>query len=95
MNKRIKRKINKGKFYYYKGVMAWQHHAYQPDRRTKEIMLCYDVGGSETYWKSWKEVKTYMRSRAFLTKKGFQDLSNDFFNHEHLEDETPVLVGGI
>jgi len=62
MNKRIKKKILKGKFWYHKGQMLWQHHAYQADPRTREVLLCYDIeAGCEFYFKGWKDAKYYLR----------------------------------
>lgn len=62
MNKRIRRKINKGKFWFHKSQMLWQHHAYQPDQRTKEVMLAYAEDGNERCFKNWKDAKRYLRT---------------------------------
>lgn len=56
-----RKKIMKGMFYYHKGNMLWKYHAYQPNRNTKEIMLCYDKDGNESYFTNWKEAKHYIR----------------------------------
>lgn len=51
----------KGRFYYFNGRMLWKHHSYQPNRKSRSIMLSYDVDGNESYFKSWKDAKRYIR----------------------------------
>lgn len=62
MNKRLRKKINKGQFWLHKGRMLWKYHAYQPNRASKEIMLCYNLDGNEIYFTNWKEAKAYVRT---------------------------------
>jgi len=65
VNKRIKKKIRKGKFWCHKGQFLWQHHAYQSDTRRREIMMCYDPEfGCEYYFPCWSLAKKYLRSPA-------------------------------
>lgn len=62
MNKRIKKKINKGIFYHCNGSMLWKYHAYQPHRKSRSIMLCYDETGNECYFYNWQQAKKYIRT---------------------------------
>lgn len=73
MNKRLKNKINKGQFWFHKGRMLWKYHAYQANRASKEIMLCYDTDGNEIYFTSWKEAKAYVRTLGQIEELNFPE----------------------
>jgi hypothetical protein len=60
--KRQRKKVAKGMFYHCNGAMLWKHHAYQWDRGSSSIMLCYDENGNELYFDNWKDAKKYIRT---------------------------------
>lgn len=77
MNKRIKNKISKGLFYHCNGFMLWKYHAYQAHRNSKEIMLCYDLDGNESYFQSWRDAKRYVRTNKKEYGTSDTDTNND------------------
>lgn len=57
-----RKKLAKGMFYYFKGNMLWKYHAYQHNRNSKSIMLCYDATGNELHFDNWADAKKYIRT---------------------------------
>ena len=78
MNKRIKNKISKGKFKFINRRMLWQHHAYQADKRTREVMLCYAEDGNERYFRNWKTAKAYARTLKGSNVFDIESMEIDF-----------------
>lgn len=61
MRKRIKNKIEKGKFWAFGNRVVWQHHLYQHDPRRRGLMLMYGEDGNECFFDNWRDAKTYVR----------------------------------